>query len=163
MKLMLIDLYVACPPQWSNLCVSGVLKSLVIAKLKLVAVLVPFNSNFWCRYAKPGEAAQRCYCAWATSYTEALEKNSYLGGRNIQVQTILYIPKTLHMRSSCLVFGFLCQIKLWILSLHSYFIYLICELNWPMYVSHPGLSVASTVAAPGVITMLPTSWLDCRN
>lgn len=112
MKLMLIDLYVACPPQWSNLCVSGVLKSLVIAKLKLVAVLVPFNSNFWCRYAKPGEAAQRCYCAWATSYTEALEKNSYLGGRNIQVQTILYIPKTLHMRSSCLVFGFLCQIKL---------------------------------------------------
>lgn len=84
----------------------------VMSKLKLVAVLVPCNSNFWCRYAKPGEAAQRCYCAWATSYTEALEKNSYLGGRNIQVQTILYIPKTLHMRSSCLAFGFLCQIKL---------------------------------------------------
>lgn len=163
MKPMLTDLYMVCPPCWSNLCLSGVLLSLVMSKFKLVAILVPFNSNFWCRYAKPGEAAQRCYCAWATSYTEALEKNSYLGGRNIQVQTILYIPKNLHIRTKCLVFGFLCQIKLWILSLHSYFIGLICELNYTVYVSHPGLSVARTVAAPGDITMLPTSWLDCRN
>lgn len=160
---MLIDMYAVCPPHWSNSCISGVLLSLVMSKLKLVAVLVPFNSNFWCRYAKPGEAAQRCYCAWATSYTEALEKNSYLGGRNIQVQTILCIPKTLHMRSSCLVFGFLCQIKRWLLSLHSYFINLICELNWAMFVSHPGLSVPGTVAALAVITMLPISWLDHRN
>lgn len=111
MKPTLTDLCVVSLLYLSNLCVFGVLLSFVMLELKPVAVLVPFNGNFWCRYAKPGEAAQRCYCAWATSYTEALEKNSYLGGRNIQVQTILSVPKTLCIRFSCLVFGFLCQIK----------------------------------------------------
>lgn len=95
MKPMLTALYMVSLPYVIHLCVFGVMLSFVMLELKPVAVSIPFNSNFWCRYAKPGEAAERCYCAWATSYTEALEKNSYLGGRNIQVQTILRIPKTL--------------------------------------------------------------------
>lgn len=37
------------------------------------------------RYAKPGEATERCHCIWATSHTQAMEKNSHHCWRHIQV------------------------------------------------------------------------------